>query len=127
MVITAAHISPVLALLFGILILVLPRILNYLVAIYLILSGLLGLGFLAVPARADGRVAMQATAFGPNHQPIALNLVHCHDTASYGPRSANHGIPAPPLRWGHAVQTMAMVRVLDRSVDGVKDVSIAVR
>lgn len=48
MVITAAHLSPLLALVFGVLILVFPRILNYLVAIYLILSGLLGLGILAV-------------------------------------------------------------------------------
>jgi len=36
------------ALLFGILILVFPRMLNYLVAIYLILSGLIGLGVLAL-------------------------------------------------------------------------------
>ena len=44
MVMTAAHLSPVLALLFGILILIFPRFLNYFVAIWLILSGLLGLG-----------------------------------------------------------------------------------
>jgi hypothetical protein len=48
MVITAAHLSPALALIFGVLILMFPRILNYLVAIYLILSGLLGLGILAI-------------------------------------------------------------------------------
>ncbi len=36
-------IQPIIALIFGILILVLPRILNYLVAIYLILVGLVGL------------------------------------------------------------------------------------
>jgi hypothetical protein len=36
-------IQPMIALVFGILILVLPRILNYLVAIYLILVGLVGL------------------------------------------------------------------------------------
>jgi hypothetical protein len=36
------------ALLFGVLILILPRMLNYLVAIYLILSGLIGLGILAI-------------------------------------------------------------------------------
>jgi hypothetical protein len=36
-------IQPIIALVFGILILVLPRILNYLVAIYLILVGLVGL------------------------------------------------------------------------------------
>ena len=36
------------AIVFGLLILVFPRILNYLVAVYLILSGLLGLGVLAI-------------------------------------------------------------------------------
>jgi hypothetical protein len=46
MTITTAHLSPLLALLFGILILAFPRILNYLVGIYLILVGLLGLGIL---------------------------------------------------------------------------------
>lgn len=44
MVMTAAHLSPVLAILFGILILIFPRFLNYFVAIWLILHGLLGLG-----------------------------------------------------------------------------------
>jgi hypothetical protein len=36
-------IQPLIALIFGILILILPRILNYLVALYLILIGLMGL------------------------------------------------------------------------------------
>jgi hypothetical protein len=36
-------IQPLIALIFGILILILPRILNYLVAIYLIIIGLIGL------------------------------------------------------------------------------------
>ena len=36
-------IQPLIALIFGILILLLPRILNYLVAIYLIIIGLVGL------------------------------------------------------------------------------------
>ena len=36
-------IQPLVALLFGILILVLPRLLNYLIAIYLIFIGLVGL------------------------------------------------------------------------------------
>ena len=44
MVITSAHLSPILSILFGVLILIIPRFLNYLVAIYLILVGLLGLG-----------------------------------------------------------------------------------
>jgi hypothetical protein len=36
-------IQPLIALLFGILILILPRLLNYLIAIYLIIVGLAGL------------------------------------------------------------------------------------
>ena len=35
--------QPLIALIFGILILIVPRILNYLIAIYLILIGLMGL------------------------------------------------------------------------------------
>jgi hypothetical protein len=43
MVLTAAHISPLVALIAGILILVVPQLLNYVVAIYLIVIGLIGL------------------------------------------------------------------------------------
>ncbi len=39
-----ATLSPIVALIAGILILVVPRLLNFIVAIYLIFSGLLGLG-----------------------------------------------------------------------------------
>ena len=48
MMITTAHISPLLSLIFGILVLVFPRILNYLVGLYLILLGLVGLGILSL-------------------------------------------------------------------------------
>ena len=40
---TVAHLSPIAALVAGILILILPNLLNYVVAIYLILIGLIGL------------------------------------------------------------------------------------
>lgn len=40
-----ANLSPIVAIIAGILILVMPRSLNYIVAVYLIISGLLGLGF----------------------------------------------------------------------------------
>ena len=43
MTLTAAHLSPIIALIAGILILILPRLLNYVVAIYLIVVGLIGL------------------------------------------------------------------------------------
>ena len=43
MVITATELSPIVALIAGILILIMPRLLNFIVAIYLILIGLLGL------------------------------------------------------------------------------------
>lgn len=46
MVITAAHIPALVALIAGILILLMPRLLNFIVAIYLILIGLVGLGLL---------------------------------------------------------------------------------
>jgi hypothetical protein len=40
---TTASIQPIVALIAGVLILVMPRLLNYIVAIYLIVAGLLGL------------------------------------------------------------------------------------
>ena len=43
MVITAAHITPLVALIAGILILIMPRLLSFIVAIYLIFVGLVGL------------------------------------------------------------------------------------
>lgn len=46
MTITTAHIPAIVALIAGILILVMPRLLNFIVAIYLILIGLVGLGLL---------------------------------------------------------------------------------
>jgi hypothetical protein len=48
MILTAATLSPALAILFGLLIFVFPRLLNYLVATYLVLSGLIGLGVLSL-------------------------------------------------------------------------------
>jgi hypothetical protein len=42
MTLTVAHITPLAALIAGILILIMPRLLNYIVAIYLILVGLIG-------------------------------------------------------------------------------------
>ncbi|HEY2425743.1 MAG: DUF3096 domain-containing protein [Pseudolabrys sp.] len=44
MSISIAHLQPVIALIAGILILVIPRLLNFIVAVYLIIIGLLGLG-----------------------------------------------------------------------------------
>lgn len=43
MTITATTLSPLVALIAGILILIMPRLLNYIVALYLILIGLIGL------------------------------------------------------------------------------------
>jgi hypothetical protein len=48
MVFTAASLSPVLAILFGVLIFMFPRLLNYLVATYLVLTGLIGLGVVSL-------------------------------------------------------------------------------
>jgi uncharacterized membrane protein YdbT with pleckstrin-like domain len=46
MTITHAHLQPLAAIIAGVLILLVPRILNYIVAIYLILFGILGLGLI---------------------------------------------------------------------------------
>ena len=41
-----AHIQPFVALIAGILILIMPRLLNYIIAIYLIFVGIVGLGII---------------------------------------------------------------------------------
>jgi hypothetical protein len=46
MTLTIQHMSPLIALIAGVLILLVPRLLNYIVAFYLILVGLIGLGVL---------------------------------------------------------------------------------
>ena len=44
--ITISHIQPIVALIAGILILIIPRLLNIIVAIYLIVVGITGLGLI---------------------------------------------------------------------------------
>jgi len=44
MTLSIAHLQPIVSLIAGILILIMPQLLNYIVAAFLIVSGLLGLG-----------------------------------------------------------------------------------
>ncbi|HKS89529.1 MAG TPA: DUF3096 domain-containing protein [Stellaceae bacterium] len=46
MTIAHAHLQPLAAIVAGVLILLVPRVLNYIVALYLILIGILGLGLI---------------------------------------------------------------------------------
>jgi hypothetical protein len=46
MTLSVAHITPIMSLVAGVLILLMPRLLNFIVAIFLILNGLIGLGLL---------------------------------------------------------------------------------
>jgi drug/metabolite transporter (DMT)-like permease len=46
MLISVAHLQPIVALIAGVLILAVPRLLNYIVAAFLIVSGVIGLGLL---------------------------------------------------------------------------------
>ena len=46
MTIGIAHLQPIVSLIAGILILIMPRLLNYIVAVFLIVSGVLGLGLI---------------------------------------------------------------------------------
>jgi len=43
MTLSTAHLAPIVALIAGVLILIMPRLLNFIVAIYLIVIGLIGL------------------------------------------------------------------------------------
>jgi Protein of unknown function (DUF3096) len=43
---TIEHVQPIVALIAGVLILIMPQLLNYIVAIYLIVVGITGLGFI---------------------------------------------------------------------------------
>jgi hypothetical protein len=46
MIIGVGHLQPLVALLAGVIILLVPRILNYVIAIYLIIDGIIGLGLI---------------------------------------------------------------------------------
>jgi len=46
MTVSIANLQPIVALVAGILILIMPRLLNYIVAIYLIIVGIIGLGII---------------------------------------------------------------------------------
>ena len=46
MTLSIAHLQPIVSLLAGLLILLVPRLLNYIVAFFLIVSGVLGLGLI---------------------------------------------------------------------------------
>jgi hypothetical protein len=46
MTLSVGHLSPIISLIAGILILIMPRLLNYIVAIYLIIIGIIGLGII---------------------------------------------------------------------------------
>jgi hypothetical protein len=46
MTVSIGHLQPIVALAAGILILIMPRLLNYIVAIYLIIIGIIGLGLI---------------------------------------------------------------------------------
>ncbi len=46
MTLSIAHLQPIVALIAGVLILAIPRLLNYIVAAFLIVTGVIGLGLL---------------------------------------------------------------------------------
>jgi hypothetical protein len=46
MYLSFTHLQPIVSLIAGVLILIMPRLLNYIVAAFLIISGILGLGLL---------------------------------------------------------------------------------
>ena len=66
MTITTAHIPAIVALIAGILILIMPRLLNLVVAIYLIFIGLIGLGLLKMAPYVALKPASRLARNRPN-------------------------------------------------------------
>lgn len=71
-------IGPVVALIAGILILIMPRLLNYIIALYLIIIGVLGL--MGGDGRVGGRVGADA-----NDTPPAAAVQHALPVQPVGP------------------------------------------
>jgi len=46
MTLSVGHLSPIISLAAGVLILIMPRLLNFIVAVYLIIIGIIGLGLI---------------------------------------------------------------------------------
>ena len=68
--ITVGHLAPIVSLIAGILILIMPRLLNYIVAIYLIVVGVLGLGIFPL---AQGACARRSPVFlGAHPSPVFI-------------------------------------------------------
>ena len=53
MTLSIAHLQPIVSLIAGILILIMPRLLNYIVAIYLIVTGVIGLVAYVIDSEGD--------------------------------------------------------------------------
>ena len=60
MTLSIGHLSPIISLVAGILILIMPRLLNYIVAIYLIVIGIIGLGADQIARRPAPRRGIDA-------------------------------------------------------------------
>ena len=99
MVFTAASLSPVLAILFGILIFVFPKLLNYLVATYLVLSGLIGLGVLTL--RVDAHSTPSRSCQHAEQNLSDGRHIHC---ASLTSRRFEHGVGRPFAPTAEAAQ-----------------------
>jgi hypothetical protein len=63
-------IGPVVALIAGVLILIMPRLLNYIIALYLIIIGILGLMGPRAGASADASDAPQSAVYSVSPQPV---------------------------------------------------------
>lgn len=131
MVISMAHLSPLLSILFGILILIFPRLLNYLVAFYLILAGLLGIGLIGRPVRAhaqfDQLVPASATAVCRPAPDIGVSLTPgnaSHYAEGQGRRSL--GLSSQQARGG-ASWVAASLPVTNGSADRFNATLIARR
>ena len=86
MTITAAHISPIVALIAGVLILIMPRFLNFIVAIYLIVVGLAGLGVFKMFRSSSAGKRVSRLARNPSKWCKARNLLTFSDSWNPWPK-----------------------------------------
>ena len=91
MTITAAHVSPLIALIAGILILIMPRLLNYIVAIYLILVGIMGLNAIHHSPTTEQYMAKPSLRRTPPPKKTVRSVPERHDKVGKTGKTAKPG------------------------------------
>jgi hypothetical protein len=94
MTVSIGHLQPIVALIAGVLILIMPRLLNYIVAIYLIIIGIMGLHLRRRQGRGQSRAcATCSAARAPTSPRWPISACRCRPASPSPPRSAPISTP----------------------------------